>query len=71
MAIPRQNSGHKINIYRGNKMQKLDLIIAALSGGGLALLIIGAVENIFTSSECLIGGAVCFAALMFSLNREV
>lgn len=52
-------------------MKKLDLIIAALSGGGLALLIIGAVENVFNPGECLIGGAVCFAALMFSLNREV
>jgi len=52
-------------------MTKLNLITAALSGGGLALLLIGAAENIFTSGECLIGGAVCFAALMFSLNREI
>ena len=52
-------------------MQKLDLIIAALSGAALALLFIGAAENVFTSGECLIGGAVCFAALMFTLNREV
>jgi hypothetical protein len=52
-------------------MTKLNLIAAALSGAGLALLIIGAVENIFNPGEYLIGGAVCFAALMFSLNREV
>ncbi len=52
-------------------MTKLNLITAALSGGGLALLIIGAVENIFTSGECLIGGAVCFAALMAAIYSEV
>jgi len=52
-------------------MTKLNLIIAALSGAALALLFIGAVENVFTSGECMLGGAVCFAALMFSLNREV
>ena len=52
-------------------MQKLDLIIAALSGAALALLLIGAVENVFNPGECMLGGAVCFAALMFSLNREV
>lgn len=52
-------------------MTKFNLITAALSGGGLALLIIGAVENVFNTGECMLGGAVCFAALMFSLNREV
>ena len=52
-------------------MQKLNLITAALSGGGLALLLIGAVENVFNPGECILGGAVCFVALMFSLNREV
>ena len=51
-------------------MQKLNLITAALSGGGLALLIIGAVENIFTSGECLIGGAVCCAAFVYSIYAE-
>ncbi len=52
-------------------MINFNIVIAALSGAGLALLIVGSVENVFTSGECLIGGAVCFAALMFSLNREV
>lgn len=52
-------------------MQKLNLLIAALSGGALALLLIGAVENVFNPGECLIGGAVCFAALMFSIYAEV
>jgi len=52
-------------------MQKSNLIIAALSGAGLALLIVGSVENVFTSGECMLGGAVCFAALMFSLNQEI
>lgn len=51
-------------------MQKLNLITAALSGGALALLLIGAVENVFNPGECLIGGAACFAALMFSLSAE-
>lgn len=69
LAIPQQKSGNKINFYRGNKMQKLNLITAALSGGGLAILIIGAVENIFTSGECLIGGAVCCAAFVYSITR--
>lgn len=52
-------------------MQKLNLITAALSGGGLALLLIGAVENVFTSGECMLGGVACFAALMFSIYAEV
>jgi hypothetical protein len=52
-------------------MTKLNLITAALSGAALALLFIGAAENIFNLTEVLIGGAVCFAALMFSLNREI
>lgn len=69
MAIPRQNSGHKINIYRGNKMQKLDLIIAALSGAALALLFIGAAENIFNLTEVLFAGAVCCAAFVYSITR--
>ncbi len=52
-------------------MKKLNLIAAALAGVGFGLLFIGAAENIFNLTEVLIGGAVCFAALMFSLNREV
>jgi hypothetical protein len=52
-------------------MTKLNLITAAIAGGGLALLLIGAVENVFNSGECLIGGVVCFAALMFSISAEV
>lgn len=52
-------------------MQKLNLITAAIAGGGLALLLIGAVENVFNPGECLVGGAVCFAALMFSIYAEV
>lgn len=51
-------------------MQKLNLLTAALSGGGLALLLIGAVENVFNPGECMLGGAVCFAALMFSIYAE-
>jgi hypothetical protein len=51
-------------------MTKLNLITAALSGAALALLFIGAVENVFNPGECILGGAVCALALMFSLNRE-
>lgn len=52
-------------------MTKLNLITAALSGAGLALLIIGSVENVFTSGECMLGVAVCALALCFSLSGEV
>jgi hypothetical protein len=48
-------------------MQKSNLIIAALSGAGLALLLIGAAENIFNLTEVLIGGAVCCAAFVYSI----
>ena len=51
-------------------MQKLNLITAGLSGAGLALLLIGAVENVFNSGECLIGGAVCALALIVSITWE-
>jgi len=51
------------------KMQKLNLITAALSGGGLALLLIGAVENVFNPGECILGGAVCCAAFVYSIAR--
>jgi hypothetical protein len=51
-------------------MQKLNLITAAISGAGLALLLIGAVENVFNSGECLIGGAVCAMALIISITWE-
>jgi len=67
MTLPRQKSGNKINFYRGIKMQKLDLITAALSGAGLALLFIGAAENIFNLTEVLIGGAICCAAFVYSI----
>lgn len=52
-------------------MQKLNLITAAIAGGGLALLLIGAVENVFNPGECILGGAVCFAALMAAIYSEV
>ena len=52
-------------------MQKLNLITAGLSGAGLALLLIGAVENVFNSGECLVGGAVCAMALIYSISAEV
>ena len=48
-------------------MQKLNLLTAALSGAAFGLLFIGTVENVFNPGECLVGGAVCFAALMFSI----
>jgi hypothetical protein len=48
-------------------MTKLDLIIAGLSGAALALLSIGAAENIFNLTEVLIGGAVCCAAFVYSI----
>lgn len=51
-------------------MQKLNLITAALSGGGLALLFIGAVENVFNPGECILGGAVCALALCYSISGE-
>lgn len=51
-------------------MQKLNLITAAVSGAGLALLLIGAVENVFNSGECLIGGLACAAALIASITLE-
>jgi len=51
-------------------MQKLNLITAGLSGGGLALLLIGAVENVFNSGECLIGGAACALAFIASITLE-
>jgi hypothetical protein len=50
-------------------MTKLNLITAALSGGGLALLFIGSAENIFNLTEVLIGGAVCCAAFVYSITR--
>jgi hypothetical protein len=50
-------------------MQKLNLITAAISGAGLALLFIGAVENIFNPGECILGGAVCALALCYSISR--
>jgi hypothetical protein len=52
-------------------MQKTNLITAALSGGGLALLLIGAAENVFNLTEVLIGGAVCCAAFVYSISSEV
>jgi hypothetical protein len=69
MTSPQQKSGNKINFYRGIKMQKLDLIIAALSGAALALLFIGAAENIFNLTEVLLAGAVCCAAFVYSITR--
>lgn len=51
-------------------MQKLNLITAALSGAGLGLLFIGAVENVFNSGECLIGGLACALALIASITLE-
>ena len=50
-------------------MKKLDLIIAALSGAALALLFIGAAENIFNLTEVLIAGAVCCAVFVYSITR--
>ena len=52
-------------------MQKLNLITAALSGGGLALLLIGAVENVFNTGECMLGGLACALALCYSISGEV
>ena len=66
---PQQKSGHKTKFYRGNKMQKTNLIIAALSGAALALLFIGAAENIFNLTEVLLAGAVCCAAFVYSITR--
>jgi len=48
-------------------MKKLNLILAALSGAGLALLFISAAENVFNLTEVLIGGAVCCAAFVYSI----
>jgi hypothetical protein len=64
------NVRHCLTFGANKTMQKLNLITAALSGGGLALLIIGAVENVFTSGECLIGGVACALALIYSLSGE-
>lgn len=50
-------------------MQKLNLITAALSGVGLALLLIGAVQNVFNLAEFLVGGAFCCAAFVYSITR--
>jgi hypothetical protein len=55
--------------HKVNKMQKTNLITAALSGAALALLFIGAAENIFNLTEVLIGGAVCCAAFVYSISR--
>lgn len=52
-------------------MQKLNLILAGLSGAGLALLFIGAAENVFTIGECIVGGAACYLAGMVALFWEV
>ena len=52
-------------------MQKLNLLTAAIAGGGLALLLIGAVENVFNPGECIIGGAACALALIYSISAEV
>ena len=70
LALLQQQSSHKIKFYKGLKMQKLNLITAGLSGGGLALLLIGAVENVFNSGECLIGGAACALAFIASITLE-
>lgn len=51
-------------------MQKLNLITAALSGAGLALLLIGAVENVFNLAEFLVGGAFCCAAFVYSIAKD-
>jgi hypothetical protein len=50
-------------------MTKLNLITAALSGAALALLFIGAAENIFNLTEVLIAGAVCCAAFVYSITK--
>ena len=51
-------------------MQKLNLITAAISGAGLALLLIGAVENVFNPGECILGGLACALALIASITLE-
>jgi hypothetical protein len=48
-------------------MINFNIVIAALSGAGLALLFIGAAENIFNLTEVLIGGAICCAAFVYSI----
>jgi hypothetical protein len=50
-------------------MQKINLLTAALSGAGLALLLIGAVENVFNLAEFLISGAFCCASFIYSITR--
>jgi ABC-type uncharacterized transport system permease subunit len=51
-------------------MQKLNLLTAALSGGALALLLIGAVENVFNTAEIIAGTAVCLLAFILSITWE-
>jgi hypothetical protein len=55
---------------KANKMQKLNLITAALAGIGLGLLFIGAAENVFTSGECMLGGLTCALSFIVSITWE-
>jgi hypothetical protein len=66
----KQNGRRKpANKSREKTMQKTNLIIAALSGAALALLFIGAAENIFNLTEVLLAGGVCCAAFVYSITR--
>jgi hypothetical protein len=49
-------------------MQKLNLITAILAGAGIGVLCIGAAENIFNPSECVVGGIACALSFIVSIT---